>query len=64
MLPPAMHHAAVWLPTYHLGQLAHGAIGMGQGSMIGHVAYLSVFTGIALAVAVSGFRRDEGRVYA
>jgi len=30
-LPPGLAHLAVWLPTYHYGQLALGAIGAGTG---------------------------------
>ncbi|MBD5653585.1 MAG: ABC transporter permease [Candidatus Eremiobacteraeota bacterium] len=62
-LPPSFAHLAVWLPTYHFGQLALATIGGGSGSPLVHVAVLAVYTALFLALAAYGWRRDEGKLY-
>ncbi len=63
-LPPVVGHIAPYLPAYHLGQLALGAIG-GQplGQIGGHVLALLGFTALFLVLALIAYRRDEGRTY-
>ncbi len=60
-LPPGLAHLAVWLPTYHYGQLALGAIGAGTGSPLVHVAVLLAYGASFAALAAFGWRRDEDR---
>ena len=62
-LPPSLAHIAVFLPTYHFGQLALATIGAGNGSIAVHVAILAAYTVLFLAVAAYGWRRDEGKLY-
>lgn len=62
-LPPIAQTLAPWLPTYHLGQLALGTIGMGRGVWYEHVAALLAFAAIALGAAAVGYRRDEGTLH-
>ena len=62
-LPPSLSHIAVWLPTYHFGQLALATIGAGTGSPLVHVAVLAGYTAIFLGLAAYGWRRDEGKLY-
>lgn len=62
-LPERLQSFASVLPTYHLGQLALGAVGFGRGSVIAHVSALGVWTAAAVAVAVWALARDEGRTY-
>jgi len=62
-LPHGLRSFAPFLPTYHLGQMALGAVGFGGGSFLGHVAALAGWTFAGLAVAVWTLSRDEGRLY-
>jgi ABC-2 type transport system permease protein len=60
VLPPFVKAVAPFLPPFHLGQLALGAIGGGAGMPIwSHVAALAGFTGIGLALALWGFRGER-----
>ena len=60
VLPPLVKAVAPFLPAFHLGQLALGAIGSGSGGPAwSHVAALCGFTMIGLGLAVWGYRRDE-----
>jgi ABC-2 type transport system permease protein len=60
ILPPAVKAIAPFLPAFHLGQLALGAIGAGNGAPAwSHVTALAGFTLIGLGLAYWGFRRDE-----
>ncbi len=61
VLPPAMQHIAPFLPTYHLAQLALGAIGAGSGWPLMHVTVLAIWAAAGLSAAAVGFRLDEGR---
>ena len=57
MLPPVVKAIAPFLPPYHLGQLALGAIGAGRGAPAwSHVVALAGFTlvGLGLASGVTG----------
>lgn len=63
-LPKGLQRLAFFLPPFHLSQLALGAVGSARGgSPIVHVLALVIATAIFLAVAYSGFRRDEGKMY-
>ena len=63
-LPAVVQSVAVALPPYHFVQLALGTIGASEGgSPVVHAAAVLGFTLLFLAVAVWGFRRDEGRTY-
>jgi ABC-2 type transport system permease protein len=64
MLPRALQHVAPVLPGYHLGQLALGAIGAGQGAWWVHALVLALYAAAGFALAAVGFRRGEERVYA
>jgi ABC-2 type transport system permease protein len=62
VLPPAVKAVAPFLPAFHLGQLALGAIGTGAGTPAwSHVAALAGFTMIGLGLALWGYRREEDR---
>ncbi len=63
-LPQFFQKLAPWLPMYHYSQLALGVIGMArEDNPAKAVAVLAVFTVLSLALAVAGFRRDEGRTF-
>jgi ABC-2 type transport system permease protein len=63
-LPKFLQHVAVFLPPYHLAQMALGVIaGDHYGSSWTHLEFLFGFTLLALGVALLGFRRDEGKTY-
>jgi ABC-2 type transport system permease protein len=64
VLPGFMRALAVYLPPYHLGQLALAAIGGGRGAPAwSHVLTLAGFTLVGLGIALIGYRRDEDRMY-
>lgn len=64
ILPPFVRAIAPYLPPYHLGQLALGAIGAGSGGPAWtHVLALAGFTAVGLGVAVWGYRRDEDQTW-
>jgi ABC-2 type transport system permease protein len=64
MLPRFLQRLAVWLPPYHLGQLALRTVGMARGgSGWADAAALAATTVLALAVAAVAMRRDEGKTY-
>ncbi len=63
-LPKVLRQIAVFLPPYHLSQLALGIVGAGRHeSNWVHWAYLAGFSLICLGVARIGFQRDEGKLY-
>ncbi|MBB1513295.1 ABC transporter permease [Tessaracoccus sp. MC1627] len=63
-LPEFVQGIAPALPPYHFAQLALGTIGAAEGgSQALHVVVLLAFTALFLAVALWGYRRDEGRTY-
>jgi ABC-2 type transport system permease protein len=64
MLPPLVQHIAPFLPAYHLGQLALGVIGAGDGGVWWvHALALVAFASLALSAAAFGFRHDEGSTH-
>lgn len=63
-LPAFVQAIAPALPPYHFAQLSLGTIGAAEaGSPAVHAVALLAFAAFFLAVAVWGFRRDEGRTY-
>jgi ABC-2 type transport system permease protein len=59
-LPAAVKAIAPFLPAYHLGRLALGAIGAGAGTPAwSHVVALIGFACVGLALALWGYRRDN-----
>ena len=64
VMPPFVQSIAPFLPPYHLGQLALGAIGADRGGpMWTHVLALAGFTLAGLGVALWGYRRDEDKTW-
>jgi ABC-2 type transport system permease protein len=60
ILPPAVKTFAPFLPAFHFGQLALGAIGAGAGGPAwSHITALGGFTLVGLGLAFWGYRRDE-----
>jgi ABC-2 type transport system permease protein len=62
-LPSFVQKVGVFLPPYHLAQLALGVIGAGRGSALTHLIALVSFTALFLLLAAAGYRRDEGKQY-
>ena len=63
-LPKTLQNIALWLPPYHLGQLALRVIDADGGHPL--ALSLAVMIGATLlftAVAYAGYRRDEGKLY-
>lgn len=63
-LPKGVQDFALWLPPYHLSQLALRTIGASRGEpVLLHVGALVVATLLFLTIAYVGYRRDEGKLY-
>ena len=64
VLPKTIQKIALFLPGFHLSQIALGVIGAGRGGpLLPHVIFLVVATAIFLGIAYAGYRRDEGKMY-
>ncbi|MDE3138013.1 MAG: ABC transporter permease [Acidobacteriota bacterium] len=64
LFPRILQHVALILPPYHLGEMALGVVGMGDGEANWvHMAVLGAFAALCLVLARVGFRRDEGKLY-
>ena len=64
MLPSFLRSVAQFLPPFHLGRLALGAIGVAPAEKAWvHIAALASFGVLFTAVAVFAYRRDEGATY-
>jgi len=59
MLPRFLQRFAPMLPPFHLGQLALGVVGAGQGVPLQHWEALIGFALLCLGIARIGFQRDE-----
>jgi ABC-2 type transport system permease protein len=59
MLPRFLQRFAPVLPPFHLGQLALGVVGAGQGATLQHWEALIGFALLCLGIARIGFQRDE-----
>ena len=63
-LPESLQSLAMWLPPYHLGQLALRVIGASNREpVLFHVGILVATTVLFGALAYAGYRRDEGKTY-
>jgi len=63
-LPEGVQSVALWLPPYHLSQLALGVIGASRGEPVSlHVGALAGATLLFATIAYIGYRRDEGKMY-
>jgi ABC-2 type transport system permease protein len=63
-LPKFLQKLAVFLPPYHLAQIALGVVGLSNHKASStHWQYLFGFTLVALGLAWVLFRRDEGKMY-
>jgi len=63
-LPQSIQDLALWLPPYHLAQLALRVIGRSAGqSPALHVSALVAAALLFLTIAWIGYRRDEGKLY-
>jgi ABC-2 type transport system permease protein len=63
ILPKVLQKIAVFLPPYHLSQLALAPLGASRGTIASHVVALASFTVLFLFLAVIAYRRDEGKLY-
>jgi ABC-2 type transport system permease protein len=64
-LPKAIQSVALWLPQYHLSQLALNTMGAASpGHSMGvHVLAMIAATIVFSLIAYIGYRRDEGKLY-
>lgn len=63
-LPEALQKLALWLPPYHLAQLALRVIGASSNKpILLHVGALAAAAVLFTGVAYVGYRRDEGKQY-
>jgi ABC-2 type transport system permease protein len=63
-LPKPVQQIALWLPPYHLSQLALRTIGGSQGKPLAlHAGVMIGATLLFGAIAYIGYRRDEGKLY-
>lgn len=64
LFPHVLQRVALFLPPYHLGEMALGVVGMGDGEANWvHLVVLGAFAALCLVLARVGFRRDEGKLY-
>ena len=63
VLPAAVKAVAPFLPAYHLGQLALGAIGLGPAARLEPRRRAAGFACLGLGLALWGYRRDEDRTW-
>jgi ABC-2 type transport system permease protein len=64
LLPKVLQKSAVFMPPYHLGQLALKYTGAsGTGSALQHVLALAAFTAAFLWLARRGFARQDAKMY-
>ncbi|HKR63882.1 MAG TPA: ABC transporter permease [Thermoanaerobaculia bacterium] len=64
LLPKSLQRLALWLPPFHLSQLALKVLGasMGKPTLL-HAAALIAAALLFTAIAYVGYRRDEGKQY-
>ncbi len=63
-LPHFVQIIAPYLPTYHFGQLAWGAVGAAQESWMTAALWLTGYTILFLIVAIRAYGRDEKKEFA
>jgi ABC-2 type transport system permease protein len=63
-LPKPVQTLALWLPPYHLSQLALRVTGGSRGeSVLGHIGAMVAAAVVFGAIAYIGYKRDEGKTY-
>jgi len=62
-LPVFVQQIAPYLPPYHYGRIALYAVGVDDGQLLVHIAWLLGTAIVFTALAVWGYRRDQGRLY-
>jgi ABC-2 type transport system permease protein len=63
-LPRGVQDLALWMPPYHLSQLALKIVNASRGEAVAfHVGALAVTTLLFSTIAWIGYRRDEGKLY-
>jgi len=63
-MPPFVQHIAPYLPSYHFGQLAWGAVGAAQESWLTAALWLAGYTALFLFIAIRAYRREERKEFA
>lgn len=63
LMPGLVQHLAPLLPSYRLGQLAWGAIGVHEGSLDPAVLWLAGYAILFVIIALRGYRREEGKTF-
>jgi ABC-2 type transport system permease protein len=64
MLPESIQSIALWLPPYHLSQLALRVVGFSRNEpVLLHAGALLGATILFSTIAYVGYRRDEGKMY-
>ena len=64
VLPAFLQKLAPALPPYHFSQLALAQVGASTGPAAWvSILYLTLFTALSLALALAGYRRDDGKTY-
>lgn len=62
-LPSVVRNVAPFLPAYHYGQLAWGAVGAPTEPVAASVAWLAGFTLVFFAIAVRAYHREEIKTF-
>jgi ABC-2 type transport system permease protein len=62
-LPSFVQRIAPYLPTYHYAHLAWSAVGADDGKLAQHLIWLLATALVFGALAVWGYRRDQGQQY-
>lgn len=63
-LPQSLQELALWLPPYHLSQLALRVIGASRGESVAlHTGAMIVGALLFSTIAYAGYRQDEGKMY-
>jgi len=58
-LPGFVQRIAPYLPAYHYGQLAWGAVGAGTEPVLTSLAWLAGYTAVFLLITVRAYRREQ-----
>ncbi|MDQ6930738.1 MAG: ABC transporter permease [Candidatus Eremiobacteraeota bacterium] len=64
LLPHFVQSIAPYLPTYHYGQLAYGAVGAAHESWVTSAIWLCGYGALFLFVALRAYRREERKEFA
>lgn len=63
-LPGFVQRIGPYLPVYHYGQLAWGALGVPAEPLIVSLAWLAGYTVLFMVIALRAYRREESRKFA